>query len=106
MNPAPSPAFDVPDALVASYAAPGGARGRAWVAALPRLATDLLGRWELWRDGPVAHGMAGLVLPVVRADGTRAVLKLQPPSEGNSAEARRHRRRDGGAGARGAGAAA
>ncbi|MFF2540347.1 aminoglycoside phosphotransferase family protein [Streptomyces cyaneofuscatus] len=83
-GPSPSPVFDVPGALVASYGAPGDARGRAWLAALPRLAAEFLGRWELRRDGPVAHGMAGLVLPVVRADGTRAVLKLQPPGEENA----------------------
>ncbi|WP_411082981.1 aminoglycoside phosphotransferase family protein [Streptomyces sp. cmx-18-6] len=80
----PSGGFDVPGALVASYGAPGTARSRAWLAALPRLAGDFLDRWSLRRDGPVAHGMAALVLPVVRADGTPAVLRLQPPGEENS----------------------
>ncbi|MFE2294074.1 aminoglycoside phosphotransferase family protein [Streptomyces sp. NPDC059452] len=79
-----APAFDVPDALVSSYGAPGDAQGRAWPAALPRLAAGFLDRWELRRDGPAGHGMAGLVLPVVRADGTPAVLKLQPPAEESS----------------------
>ncbi|MFI1845263.1 aminoglycoside phosphotransferase family protein [Streptomyces microflavus] len=84
MSSVPSPAFVVPDALVASYGAPGDARGRAWLAALPRQAADFLDRWGLRRDGPAGSGMAGLVLPVVRADGTPAVLKLQPPSAENS----------------------
>ncbi|SCK33774.1 streptomycin 6-kinase [Streptomyces sp. ScaeMP-e48] len=84
MSPVPSPAFVVPDALVASYGAPDDARGRAWLAALPGQAADLLDRWGLRRDGPAGSGMAGLVLPVVRADGTPAVLKLQPPSAENS----------------------
>lgn len=78
MSPAP---IDVPDALIASYGTHGEGRSRAWPAALPRLAAELLDRWELRRDGPAGHGMAGLVLPVVRADGAPAVLKLQPPGE-------------------------
>ncbi|MZE79159.1 hydroxyurea phosphotransferase, partial [Streptomyces sp. SID5475] len=49
-----------------------------WAAALPGLAESYLGRWRLRRDGPVAHGVAALVVPVVGADGTPAVLKLQP----------------------------
>ncbi|MET9343950.1 aminoglycoside phosphotransferase family protein [Nonomuraea sp. NPDC003804] len=68
--------IDVPDAFAASYGA-NGAEARAWLAALPRLGGDLLERWELRPDGPAAHGMASLVLPVRRADGTPAVLKLQ-----------------------------
>ncbi|MFE7483705.1 aminoglycoside phosphotransferase family protein [Streptomyces sp. NPDC057552] len=89
MSPAPSPgfgspAFEVPGALIASYGAPGDTRGRAWLAALPGLAAGFLDRWELRRDGPAGHGTAGLVLPVVRADGTPAVLRLQPPAEENS----------------------
>lgn len=68
--------IDVPDAFAASY----GARGpeeRAWIAKLPRLGGEFLERWQLRPDGAAAHGMASLVLPVVRADGTPAVLKLQ-----------------------------
>ena len=65
--------LDVPDAFVASY-------GRnAWVDGLPRLAADVLCRWELRPDGAATHGMAAVVLPVVRDDGTPAVLKLQEP---------------------------
>lgn len=72
--------IDVPDAFAASYGA-GGAGARAWIAGLPRLGGDFLDRWQLSPDGPVAHGMASLVLPVRRADGTPAVLKLQQPRE-------------------------
>ncbi|MER6914473.1 aminoglycoside phosphotransferase family protein [Streptomyces sp. NPDC000594] len=75
---------DVPDALVASYGKPDNGPGRAWLAALPRSVADFLDRWELRPDGPAGHGMASLVLPVIRADGTPAVLKLQPPSEENA----------------------
>ncbi|MFI0729020.1 aminoglycoside phosphotransferase family protein [Streptomyces sp. NPDC021225] len=68
--------IDVPDAFAASYGA-HGASERAWIAGLPRLGGDFLDRWELRPDGAAAFGMASLVLPVRRADGTPAALKLQ-----------------------------
>jgi len=67
----------VPPALVAAQVRFRGAAGRAWVAGVARTAADYLDRWGLRRDGPPRSGMAGLVLPVVTADGTRAMLKLQ-----------------------------
>ncbi|CCH30926.1 aminoglycoside phosphotransferase family protein [Actinosynnema sp. NPDC047251] len=67
--------LDIPDVLRTSHDNPAG---RAWLAALPRLADDLLDRWDLRPDGSTRHGMASLVLPVTRADGTAAVLRLQP----------------------------
>ncbi len=72
--------IDVPEALVASY------RGKedAWLAALPALADAMLRRWDLRRDGRAMNGVAGLVLPVTRPDGTPAVLKLQPDNEENA----------------------
>ncbi|MEU4761780.1 aminoglycoside phosphotransferase family protein [Actinosynnema sp. NPDC023794] len=73
----------VPEALTASYHRTEW--GRAWLAALPGQVGDFLDRWELRPDGSVGSGMASLVLPVVRADGTPAVLKLQPVTEGNAA---------------------
>ena len=75
----------VPDALAASYSKHSGASGRAWIAALPELAADFLDHWALRLDGPAGHGMASLVLPVIRADGTLGALKLQPVSEENAA---------------------
>ncbi|MEU4119689.1 aminoglycoside phosphotransferase family protein [Kitasatospora sp. NPDC028055] len=71
----------VPPALAASLAEYLGARGRAWAARLPSLAAELTEHWELRPDGPVAHGVVALVLPVRRADGTPAALKLQPVDE-------------------------
>ncbi|QHA09723.1 hydroxyurea phosphotransferase [Streptomyces broussonetiae] len=56
-----------------------GAAGRAFIAALPALAAAFLDRWQLRPDGPSMNGVSALVLPVARADGTRAVLKLQLP---------------------------
>ncbi|MGW0826544.1 aminoglycoside phosphotransferase family protein [Streptomyces sp. NPDC002845] len=54
-----------------------GEAGRAFIAALPEQAAAFMERWELRLDGPSMYGMCALVLPVVRPDGTPAVLKLQ-----------------------------
>jgi len=78
--------IDVPDALTASFSKHSGAPGRAWIAALPRLAAEVLDRWALCLDGPPRHGMGALVLPVICADGTPAALKLQPVNEENAGE--------------------
>ncbi|MGW1994014.1 aminoglycoside phosphotransferase family protein [Embleya sp. NPDC001921] len=74
---------DVPAAFARSYGRQG-ADALAWLDALPRLAADTLDRWSLRPDGPAGHGMAALVLPVTRADGTPAVLRLQQPTEDNA----------------------
>ncbi|MEU9337660.1 aminoglycoside phosphotransferase family protein [Streptomyces sp. NPDC048290] len=75
----PARPLTVPPALARSYAAAFGEEGRAWLAGLPELAAAMLERWELRRDGEPGSGEASLVLPVRRADGTPAVLKLQLP---------------------------
>ncbi|MFI9047454.1 aminoglycoside phosphotransferase family protein [Streptomyces sp. NPDC053427] len=78
-------AVDVPQLLASSYARTFGEAGRAWIAALPTLVAELLDRWELKRDGEPGAGEASLVLPALRKDGTRAVLKLQMPREETTA---------------------
>lgn len=77
----------VPPELAASQAKYHGEAGRAWVAALPELAVGYLDRWDLRLDGQPRHGVVALVLPVVTADGTRAVLKLSPIEEEHAGEA-------------------
>lgn len=77
---------DVPPALAASLEGFLGPDGRSWAARLPALAGELLDRWELRPDGPPAHGAVALVLPVRRADGTPAALKLQPVDEETAGE--------------------
>ncbi|WP_329787725.1 aminoglycoside phosphotransferase family protein [Lentzea sp. DG1S-22] len=47
-----------------------------WVATLPKLATKACARWRLTPDGPLMNGFCAVVLPVRRADGHPAVLKL------------------------------
>ncbi|MFJ2894986.1 aminoglycoside phosphotransferase family protein [Streptomyces sp. NPDC087218] len=87
MSPNTSGPLRVPDAFAACYIRHSGASGRAWIAALPDLAGEFLDRWALQPDGPPDHGMASLVLPVTRADGTPAVLKLQQVTEDNAGAA-------------------
>ncbi|MFE5807959.1 aminoglycoside phosphotransferase family protein [Streptomyces sp. NPDC056491] len=48
-------------------------------------AAELLDRWGLERDGGVGSGEASLVVPVRRADGTRAALRIQMPREETTA---------------------
>ncbi|QFU93609.1 aminoglycoside phosphotransferase family protein [Amycolatopsis sp. YIM 10] len=70
------PEFDVPEPFHERISRREGAAGLAWLAGLPELARRSLDRWSLTADGPVRHGYAAVVLPVLRADGTPAVLKL------------------------------
>ena len=70
----------VPEPLAAHYR-DGGAAEQAWAAGLPALAEEFLDRWQLRPQGPPAHGAVSLVLPVLRIDGTAAVLKLQPADD-------------------------
>jgi streptomycin 6-kinase len=60
---------------------------RPWLDAAPALAAEYLDRWQLRLDGQPFHGMASVILPVVRADETPAMLKLQPLNEENADEA-------------------
>ena len=70
--------IEVPEALVSWHRKWFGETGRAWIDAAPDLAASLLDRWQLRPDGDATCGAVALVLPVLRADGTPAVLKLQP----------------------------
>ncbi|MFG3184005.1 aminoglycoside phosphotransferase family protein [Streptomyces nigra] len=69
--------IEVPAELAASQQEYNGEAGRAFVAALPELTAGFLDRWELTVDGRPMHGVAALVVPVTRRDGTPAALKLQ-----------------------------
>ncbi|MEW2416459.1 aminoglycoside phosphotransferase family protein [Streptomyces sp. NPDC046866] len=76
-----APRIRIPAALAASHRSFFGASGAAWIAGLPALAAACTARWQLRPDGEPTHGAIALVLPVTRADGTPAVLKLQPVDE-------------------------
>ncbi|MFG2488719.1 aminoglycoside phosphotransferase family protein [Streptomyces virginiae] len=73
---------EIPEGLVEAQ----GDAGREFIAALPGRAARFLERWELRRDGPVMHGVTALVLPVERADGSGAVLKLVAVDEESAGE--------------------
>ncbi|MFC8519906.1 aminoglycoside phosphotransferase family protein [Streptomyces sp. NPDC057257] len=78
--------IDIPDELIAQHERYGGAAGRALVASLAERGERFLERWELRLDGQSMYGRCALVLPVLRADGTRAVLKLQDVDEETAGE--------------------
>ncbi|MFI1566170.1 aminoglycoside phosphotransferase family protein [Streptomyces sp. NPDC020490] len=78
--------IDIPRELIDRHERFGGEAGRAFVAGLPERAARFLDRWELRPDGPSWCGRWALVLPVLRADGTRAALKLQDVDEETAGE--------------------
>jgi streptomycin 6-kinase len=53
-----------------------GEEAHEWRATLPALATKSCARWRLTPDGDLLTGNVAVVLPVRRADGHPAVLKL------------------------------
>ncbi|ACZ29300.1 6-kinase [Xylanimonas cellulosilytica DSM 15894] len=71
----------VPEALAASHQEYWGDDARAWVDAAPAVLARLLDAWTLTPDGPATHGTVAWIVPVRRADGSPAVLKLQPQDE-------------------------
>ena len=75
------------------------AEGAAWLDRLPQLVEECAELWELRVAEPFSGGNAALAVPVERADGTPAVLKVSFPSrrteregDGPGALARRGRR--------------
>ncbi|MCP3821117.1 aminoglycoside phosphotransferase family protein [Streptomyces sp. A3M-1-3] len=78
--------IDIPEELAASQVRHNGEEGRAFIAALPGRATEFLERWSLRPTGPSMYGAASLVLPVERADGTAAALKMQLLDEESEGE--------------------
>lgn len=85
MHDSPRPPIRVPRAL-----APLLDRefGPEWSVGLPALTERRLRRWDLRPTGTPMHGMVALVVPVRRADGSAAMLKMQPVSEDTEGEPR------------------
>lgn len=77
----------VPPELASSHVRYFGDTGRRWVEAVPDLAEERLAAWSLRPDGEPRVGAVALVLPVLRADGTKAALKLQPIDDETGGEA-------------------
>jgi streptomycin 6-kinase len=76
----------VPAELAALHEKYSGEAGRVWIAGLPDLAAAYMDRWQLVKDGEVAAGAVALIIPVVRSDGSKAVLKLQPVDDETGGE--------------------
>ncbi|MCH6163419.1 aminoglycoside phosphotransferase family protein [Streptomyces marispadix] len=53
--------------------------GREWLDRLPTLVGEFLERWDLRLGAPYHGGSCSWVAPALRADGTRAVLKVSWP---------------------------
>lgn len=85
----------IPQALAVTQVEVNGEAGLEWIAALPGEAAAYLQRWGLRLAGPSMYGAVSLVLPVERADGTPAALKLQLLDEESAGEAAALRAWDG-----------
>jgi streptomycin 6-kinase len=57
-----------------------GARGEAWLRALPETIAQIAARWSLVMDAPFANLTYNYVAPGARSDGTPVVLKLGVPN--------------------------
>lgn len=78
--------IEIPERFVAIIGAREGDPGRAWIRGLPALVTELLDTWRCLPSGTPLYGQVALVVPVRRADGSGAVLKVSWPHAGNRAE--------------------
>jgi streptomycin 6-kinase len=76
----------VPAELAELHEKYSGEAGRLWIAGLPAMAVASMDRWELVGDGQAASGAVALIIPVVRRDGSKAVLKLQPVDDETGGE--------------------
>ncbi|WP_026416850.1 aminoglycoside phosphotransferase family protein [Actinomadura oligospora] len=72
----------VPQAFADATVAREGEPGSRWLAELPLIVDELLGRWNCVPDGEVTHGAVGVVVPVLAPDGP-SVLKVSFPHPGN-----------------------
>ena len=61
--------------------------GRKWLDRLPGLVAGCLADWALEAGEPFEYAYASLAMPVTRADGTDAVLKVQFPHRESDHEA-------------------
>ncbi|SFC89263.1 aminoglycoside phosphotransferase family protein [Streptomyces aidingensis] len=71
----------VPGAFAEATIRREGPPGKAWIDGLPELIGTMLREWELTADGEVLHGHVAVVLPVRRAGGGRAALKVAWPDQ-------------------------
>ena len=80
--------FALPDDVRANVIHVFGAAGRDWLERLPAVTSELVTRWRLRPSGRAyGGGTHALVIPVSRADGTAAVLKVPVVDDENRLEA-------------------
>ncbi|RZU13257.1 streptomycin 6-kinase [Kribbella rubisoli] len=58
-----------------------------WLASLPAALDRYVDEWKLTVSGDLMSGEASLIVPVVRRDGTEAILKLQSVNDESESEA-------------------
>ncbi|TCC56931.1 hydroxyurea phosphotransferase [Kribbella pittospori] len=75
--------IEIPAKLIRNHSE----RSPEWLASLPGTAATYLDRWQLSITGEPLSGEASLILPVVRQDGTEAMLKLQSVNDESEGEA-------------------
>lgn len=75
--------IEVPDAFARSTVEREGEPGTRWLAELPGIVDELLGRWGCVPDGAVMHGGVGVIVPARRRGDGPAVLKVSFPHPGN-----------------------
>ena len=71
----------VPETLVRNATELRGGEGAEWANRLPALVADLERRWSLEVGPPFPELSQNWVAPALRADGTKAVLKLSFPED-------------------------
>jgi streptomycin 6-kinase len=71
-----APQLIVPAEFAERIAGQHGDAGRVWIDGLPAAVESHLDQWALAPDGPAMYGYVGMVLPVRRAAGGRAGLKV------------------------------
>jgi streptomycin 6-kinase len=76
----------VPDAFAQMIEVREGDEGEDWVERLPARVEALLDGWALTVVGETMFGYVGIVVPVRRADGTSAALKVSYPDEESASE--------------------
>ncbi|MGW9118109.1 aminoglycoside phosphotransferase family protein [Streptomyces sp. NPDC055663] len=75
--------IEVPETFARSTIEREGEPGAEWLAGLPGIVEELLGRWECVPDGEVMHGGVGIIVPVRRPAEGAAVMKVSFPHPGN-----------------------
>ncbi|HZX03140.1 MAG TPA: aminoglycoside phosphotransferase family protein [Kribbella sp.] len=75
--------IEIPAKLIRNHSV----KAADWLDSLPGALERYVGEWDLTVDGDLLSGEASLIVPVVRRDGTAAMLRLQRVDEESESEA-------------------